>query len=111
MSKRGSKSLSMLLGEADGRFAISIGLARYVRLTLLLIGLLLSLLPALFLGTGEQRHGDQVVSSQTAALERSLRAGLDQRARVLARTAPRWKLNDRRERSDFDLEAAVNIES
>nr|WP_246348294.1 PAS domain S-box protein [Sphingomonas aerophila] len=37
--------------------------------------------------------------------------GLDQRARALARTARRWELSGGRTRTDFELEAAVNLES
>lgn len=76
-----------------------------------LIGLLLSGLLYWSLNRNEQNHRNQVLAVQSSAVARTLRAGLDQHARVLVRTARRWELNQGRTRADFDLEAAVNVES
>jgi PAS domain S-box-containing protein len=85
--------------------------ARWLPLLVTVVGLILSAVLAAALAAHERRHRAQVAAAEIGALERTLRVGLDQRGRVLARTARRWQLAGGRTRADFDLEAAVNIES
>ncbi len=103
--------MNMRNSVPDDRAAAAGASWRYAPAVVAILGLLLSALLYWLLVRNEQRHREQVVAVQIAALEETLKAGLEQRSKVLARTARRWELSGGREPQEFDLEAAVNIES
>jgi PAS domain S-box-containing protein len=73
--------------------------------------LIASLLAWLALTTHEEKLVRGHLAADAASVRQALEAALAERMNVVARTARRWELSGSRTREQFELEAAVNLQS